>query len=265
MQYTQQLPIYQVDAFTSTRFKGNPAAIVPLQTWLPDDVMQAIAAENNLAETAFFVHEEDGFRLRWFTPTVEVRFCGHATLATAHVLYTHLNYTASEIRFFTKSGLFTVVKQEDTYVMNFPVDLIVACEPPLLIQESLVNVKILDCYKGLDDYLVIIESQAQLQALKPDFRLLAQVPSRGVIVSTKGEETDFVSRCFFPQSGIDEDPVTGSAHTTLTPYWAQQLGKNNLTAQQISARGGYLECILKEDRVVVCGKAITFLIGEIFV
>ncbi|NJL74324.1 MAG: PhzF family phenazine biosynthesis protein [Saprospiraceae bacterium] len=265
MQYTQQLPIYQVDAFTSIRFKGNPAAIVPLQTWLTDDIMQAIAAENNLSETAFFVPEENGFRLRWFTPTTEVRFCGHATLATAHTLYAHLNYTAPEIQFFTKSGLFTVVKQGELYLMNFPVDHIVACEPPLLIQESLGNVKILDCYKGLDDYLVIIESQAQLKALKPDFRLLTQVLSRGVIVSARGEDTDFVSRCFFPQSGIDEDPVTGSAHTTLTPYWAQQLGKNNLTAQQISTRGGYLECTLNAERVIVCGKAVTFLIGEFFI
>jgi len=265
MQHSQRLPLYQIDAFTNELFKGNPAAVVPLESWLPNEMMQSIAAENNLPETAFFVQETDGFGLRWFTPTIEVRFCGHATLATAHTLYEHLDYQHPEIRFFTKSGILVVKKRGQYYEMDFPADQIEACLPIPLVTESLGNVKILEWYKGQDDYMVILESQEVIEQLKPDFAMLSKLSSRGIIATAKGDESDFVSRCFFPQSGIDEDPVTGSAHTTLTPYWAAKFGKNELTAKQVSARGGYLHCTLNGTRVTVRGEGITYLIGEIII
>lgn len=260
------LPIYQADAFTDQRFKGNPAAVVPLETWLPRETMQAIAAENNLAETAFFVLNGDAFDLRWFTPTVEVDLCGHATLATARILYDFLGYTDDEIRFDTASGRLTVQRNGALLTLDFPAD------PPERISPTFrdeltaaLGTEPLDVYAGKTDLMAVLETEAAVAALQPDFRALAQIRARGVIVTAPGENVHFVSRFFAPQSGIDEDPVTGSAHTTLTPYWAHRLGELQLTARQVSPRGGDLWLELLGDRVLISGEAVVYLRGEIFV
>lgn len=258
-----KLKLYQVDAFTSKRFQGNPAAICPLENWLSDEMMQAIAAENNLAETAFYVPKGEDFHLRWFTPTTEVALCGHATLATAHILYSVYGYAKDVLRFHTQSGILTVSKEEDWLKMNFPADEIVQVEAPKEILEGL-GVQPKEVYRGKTDFLVILDHQTQIENLHPDFRLLAtQEDARGTIVTAPGKEVDFVSRCFFPQSGIDEDPVTGSAHTTMIPYWAHKLDKKQLTAQQLSSRTGFLKCTYAGDRVEIAGQAVTYLAGEI--
>ncbi|MCY7349771.1 MAG: PhzF family phenazine biosynthesis protein [Cytophagaceae bacterium] len=265
------LNIYQADAFTDQLFKGNPAAICPLDAWLPRETMLAIAAENNLAETAFFVKNGADFDLKWFTPTVEVDLCGHATLATAKILFDVLGYAEDLIRFHTNSGLLTVRRDSDLLTLDFPAD------PPELIsptfQEELtaaLGIAPVAVYTGKTDLLVLLDSQQQVESLQPDFRLLSQINVRGVIVTAPGDDAndapvDFVSRFFGPQSGIDEDPVTGSAHTTLTPFWAEKLGKTSLTARQISPRGGDLWLKLLGDRVEISGKAVVYLVGEIFV
>ncbi|MBS1663916.1 MAG: PhzF family phenazine biosynthesis protein [Bacteroidetes bacterium] len=266
------MQIYQVDAFTHELFHGNPAAIVPLQEWLPEDLMQQIAMENNLAETAYFVPQGDGFLIRWFTPTVEVALCGHATLAAAHVLYEQLGYKKDVIRFYSlKSGILEVTKGaapgngsggSRTLTLNFPAGAPEPVEPLPLIFEGL-GIPAQDLFKGPFDYMVVLQNEAQVKALTPDFRKLAGAPGRGVVVTAPGDGSDFVSRCFFPQSGIDEDPVTGSAHTMTVPYWAKRLGKNRLSAVQVSARRGELDCELQGDRVLMSGYAKTFLKGEI--
>ena len=221
--------IYQVDAFTDRLFGGNPAAVCPLDEWLPDAVMQQIAAENNLAETAFYVPQENDFALRWFTPTVEVDLCGHATLATAHVLFEIEGYRQPEIHFHTRSGVLTVQRQDDQLAMNFPADTLTPTELPPEVVEGLGKPPIQAVFRGKSDFLVVLENQEQLLSLAPDFKKLGEYRDiRATIVTAPGEAVDFVSRCFAPQSGIDEDPVTGSAHTTLTPYWAQRLGKLSL-------------------------------------
>ena len=257
-----QLQIFQVDAFTDRLFGGNPAAVVPLQNWLPDSVLQAIAAENNLAETAYFINNDNGFHLRWFTPAIEVMLCGHATLATAHVLCQHLGFAGDELVFDSLSGKLSVKKDSNFYTLNFPTDNLEQVETPDLLFQAL-EIDPVEVFRGREDYLVVVENQAVVENVKPDFRLLAQLGGRGVIVTAPGNEVDFVSRCFFPCAGIDEDPVTGSAHTTLTPYWTKRLGKNELTARQISKRGGALKCHLKGDRTEISGNAVTYLIGEI--
>lgn len=260
-----QIPIYQVDAFSSNVFGGNPAAVCPLESWLTDDLMQKIALENNLAETAFFVQETDTrFHIRWFTPTVEVDLCGHATLATAHVLFTELGYGHEVIEFFSRSGILTVQKQGDLLELNFPADEIKEVEPLPALNECL-GVNILHTYRGKSDYMVVLENETLVLELRPDFRQMATIEARGIIATAKGSKVDFVSRFFGPQSGIDEDPVTGSAHTTLTPYWAEQLGKTELSAWQISPRKGELWCKLEGDRVKIAGKAVLYLKGQIFV
>jgi len=256
------LDLYQVDAFTNQLFKGNPAAVVPLKAWLSDETMQAIAAENNLAETAFIVPKGEDFELRWFTPATEVRLCGHATLATAFVLFEQLNYQNKKIRFYTKSGVLIVEKEEDFLVMDFPADELEAVIILEIAQNGL-GAKIEALYKGKDDYLAILDSQETVEQLTPDFRMLAQLESRGIIATAKGTDFDFVSRGFFPQVGIDENPVTGSAHTTLTPYWSKVLKKETLTARQLSKRTGDLVCTLEGDRVLLKGQAVLYLIGKI--
>jgi PhzF family phenazine biosynthesis protein len=257
------LPVYQVDAFTSQLFGGNPAAVCPLDEWLPDDIMQSLGAENNLAETTFIVKEGDHYRIRWFTPTVEVKLCGHATLAAAHVFYTELGYTKDEIVFDSLSGLLKVSrKAEGLYTLDFPVDkLHPVIDVPDAIFEGL-GIGPVPVFKSSFDYMLVLRSQPEIEALKPDFKILATLDARGVIVTAKGEEADFVSRCFFPPSGIDEDPVTGSAHTCMVPYWAAQLDKTSLKAIQLSKRCGYLDCELKGDRVLMSGNAVTYLKGE---
>ncbi|MEX0719581.1 MAG: PhzF family phenazine biosynthesis protein [Balneolaceae bacterium] len=254
--------IYQVDAFTFDLFGGNPAAIVPLEEWLSDELMQNIAAENNLSETAFFVPEGDGYRLRWFTPVVEVDLCGHATLATAHILFEELGYDKDEIIFKTKSGLLTVSREGDRLLMDFPAVDMPKVEAPAMLFQALGINPTPEVYKT-DDYMVVLKSESAVFGLDPDFRLLGEVNARGIIVTAPGDEVDFVSRFFAPQSGIDEDPVTGSAYTKTTPYWSKKLGKHELEARQISKRKGNLTCRIKKDRVEILGKAVTFMKGEI--
>lgn len=258
--------LYQVDAFTSRLFGGNPAAIVPLEDWIPDSVMQAIALENNLSETAFIVPKgKHNFQIRWFTPTIEVDLCGHATVAAAHVLYEHLNYTHSEITFDSRSGILTVRKEVDWYILNFPSDILRKVPEYNAEFSRLFNIPVLETLKGKTDYMIVLEKEEDVISLQPDFVRLKQVPARGIIVTAKGNEVDFVSRFFAPQSGINEDPVTGSAHTTLTPYWAEKLTKNRLSALQVSARGGELFCKFIGSRVEIAGQAKTFLVGEIMI
>lgn len=258
------MTIYQVDAFTDTMFGGNPAAVVPLQEEIPDVLMQKIAAENNLAETAFYMAQGEDFLLRWFTPTTEVKLCGHATLASAHVLFEELGYDEDIIRFRTlHSGILSVKKTATGYEMDFPAD---SSEKVKNVPTGLIEglgVDFEEVRKGDTDYMVVLKSQDILESLRPDFKLLSQYEARGTIVTAPGKETDFVSRCFFPQSGVDEDPTTGSAHTTMTPYWAHRLGKNVLSARQLSERVGNLKCELREDRVLLRGSAVTYLKGEI--
>ena len=259
----RELKQYQVDAFADKIFAGNPAAVCPLDKWLPDELMQHIAMENNLAETAFFVREPEGFRIRWFTPTVEVDLCGHATLASAFVLFFHEHHSANEITFNSRSGPLTVSRSGNYLTLNFPRDVFKEVDPLPQLEESL-GARPIKTFRGKTDYMVVLEHEDLVRKMKPDFRLLSTVKARGVIVTAKGSTVDFVSRFFGPQSGGDEDPVTGSAHTTLTPYWSSVLGKSKLEAQQVSNRGGNLSCELAGDRVLIAGKAKLFSVGTIF-
>ncbi len=259
-----ELKIYQVDAFADKVFRGNPAAVCPLQEWLPDSVMQNIAMENNLSETAFYVKEKEGFRIRWFTPAVEVDLCGHATLATAFVIFNYEGHTENKITFNSRSGLLNVTKSAHLLTLDFPTDTLTAVNAPTELEDGL-GVKSKATFRGKTDYLVVLENEAQVQRLQPDMRKIAQVKARGVIVTARGEKVDFVSRFFGPQSGVDEDPVTGSAHTTLTPYWASVLHKTEFSARQLSLRGGDLTCRLKGSRVEISGEAKLFLKGTIFI
>jgi len=260
-----KLSIYQIDAFTDKLFCGNPAAIVPLNEWLSDETMLNIAAENNLAETAFYVPNENGFHIRWFTPSVEVDLCGHATLAAAYVIFNIQNYEGKSIRFESRSGELRVDCKEDWLTLNFPVDQFHIAVPPPALVESLTDTTMLEVYKGRTDYMVVLESEDAVKNLDFDIIVLSTIPARGIIVTAAGEDVDFVSRFFAPQSGIDEDPVTGSAHTTLIPYWAEKLDKTTLTAKQLSKRGGYLKCELDGDRVHIGGQARLYLKGEILI
>lgn len=257
-----KLPVYVVDAFNDKLFGGNPAAVCPLDAWLPAALMQKLAAENNLAETAFIVKEGDGYRIRWFTPAVEVKLCGHATLASAHIFYTELGYEGAELLFNSLSGVLKVSRKgAGVYTLDFPADPPrPADNVPFELMEGLgiANAEIL---KSSFDYFVVLPTEKDVEVLNPDFKTLAKAGLRGVIVTAKGDEVDFVSRFFAPQSGIDEDPVTGSAHTALVPYWAEKLGKTALTAIQISKRRGYLDCELKGDRVLMSGHAVTYMQG----
>ena len=259
------MKVYVVNAFTKEKFGGNPAAVVPLRQWLSDDLMQDIAAQHNLAETAFIVPQGNEYEIRWFTPTVEIALCGHATLASAHVLFNYLDYKKGKIIFHSKSGPLEVTKKNDGKLMlDFPVNAPVATGSLQAIEGGL-HVKPLEVYSSTFDYLVVLENQEAIEKLSPDFKILAQLPSRGVIVTAKGNEVDFVSRCFFPQSGIDEDSVTGSAHTVSVPYWAKRLGKQKMSAIQLSKRKGYLDCELVGDRVLMSGHAVTYLTGDIMI
>ncbi len=254
--------IFQVDAFSENLFEGNPAAVVPLEKWLPDAVMQMIAAENNLAETVFYVPKGNDFHLRWYTPTVEVDLCGHATLATAHVMYTHLGYNKPQINFDSRSGMLSVQRDGNILTLDFPKDDPVKIETPKAILEA-ITVRPLEVFEGKNFVLVVLNSQKEIEDLNPIIEEVKKAHRHGVIFTAKGNEVDFVSRCFFPNSGINEDPVTGSAHTILTPYWSAKLGKTKLEAKQLSKRIGHIGCELIGDRVKISGKAVTFLTGEI--
>ena len=258
------LPIYQVDAFTTKLFGGNPAAVVPMETWLPDEVMQKIAMENNLAETAFIVREPEGYRIRWFTPAVEVDLCGHATLASAYVFFNGLGHNSASISFNSRSGILIVTKNGDELTLDFPADEL--REIPLTSDiTSAFKEKPIAACKGKTDYMIVFGSENEIANMVPDISKINSLIARGVIVTAKGNEVDFVSRFFAPQAGIDEDPVTGSAHTSLTPYWSKQLGKKTLKAIQLSARRGYLTCVANGNRVQISGEGRLYLKGQIIV
>jgi PhzF family phenazine biosynthesis protein len=259
-----ELKIYQIDAFADKVFSGNPAAVCPLQEWPPAEVMQNIAMENCLAETAFYVNEKEGFRIRWFTPTVEVDLCGHATLATAFVLFHHENYKGDKIVFNSRSGPLSVTKSGDMLTLNFPVDALKEVNAIPELEQGL-GVKSLKTLKGKTDYMLVFDNEDQIKNMSPDFKMIGKVEARGIIVTAKGKQVDFVSRFYGPQSGMDEDPVTGSAHTSLTPYWAKVLGKTEFNAIQLSVRQGKLKCKLVGDRVEISGQAKLYLVGKIFI
>ena len=258
-----RIPIYQVDAFTAQRFKGNPAAVMPLSHFLDDDILQAIAAENNLAETAFLVADGDDYRLRWFTPSVEVPLCGHATLASAAVVMERLEPGRKDVIFHSASGPLTVSKTNTGYVLNFPARPSERIPTPRGLAEALGVVPI-EVYSNAFNYMAVLESVEILKSLAPDMAALARLDRNGVIVTTLGDETfDFISRYFAPAKGIPEDPVTGAAHCMLVPYWAKRLGKNEFRAYQASKRGGEVLCRLVGDRVELEGACVFYLEGEV--
>lgn len=256
-----KLKQFQVDAFARNVFEGNPAAVCPLDAWLPDEVLQAIAEENNLSETAFFLRSGDDFHLRWFTPVAEVDLCGHATLASAHVIFDALGYTKPTIRFETRSGGLVVERRDGMLAMDFPARPPEPCTPPAALIEGLGRkpVEVL----AADDYIAVFDTEAVVSSISPDLGKLRELGLRGVCVTAPGSSADFVSRFFAPNFGIPEDPVTGSAHCALAPYWATKLGKTTLSARQISKRGGNVLCELNGERVILLGCAVTFMQAEI--
>lgn len=256
-----ELPVFQIDAFTDTVFSGNPAAVCPLDDWPADDVMQAIAAENNLAETAFFVASDDGFNLRWFTPTLEVELCGHATLASAYLIFDRIAPDAETLRFQTRSGELTVARQDGRLFLDFPSypGPVVACPPALADGLGAVPTEVIEG----PNYMAVFAAEADIAALAPDMPTIGTLHPRGVIATAPGDRVDFVSRFFGPSFGVPEDPVTGSAHCMLTPYWARRLGKTWMEARQLSRRGGALICEDRGDRVGIGGNAVLYLEGRI--
>jgi PhzF family phenazine biosynthesis protein len=251
--------IYQVDAFASRVFEGNPAAVCPLEEWLGDEVMQAIATENNLSETAFFVREGEGYRIRWFTPEKEVDLCGHATLASAFVIFEHIEPSLQEVTFDSRSGLLNVSRGEELLALDFPSQPPAPCSAPPELAQGL-GAEPAEVLSS-QDYFAVFDHEKDIRLMEPDMTKLKKVGLRGVIVTAPGDEADFVSRFFAPSYGIDEDPVTGSSHCALTPYWARRLGKNRLHAYQLSRRGGELFCEDRGDRVMISGHAVLYLQG----
>lgn len=258
-----QLPIYQVDAFTESVFGGNPAAVVPLEQWLPDELMQRIAAENNQSETAFLVGGNGRYQLRWFTPTFEIDLCGHATLAAAYVLFEHKGEKSNSIMFETQSGELIVTRQGDLLGMDFPARPAVHCDAPALLFDA-IGKEPLTIYKARE-YMCVYPHEEDILALTPNSALFQKVDCFGVVVTAPSNDSacDFVSRYFYYEDGVKEDPVTGSAHCTLIPYWAEQLDKQMLFAKQVSHRGGELVCELKGNRVRISGKAVLYMQGQI--
>lgn len=256
-----KLNIYQIDAFAEKQFEGNPAAVVPLDEWLPDSVMQAIAEENNLAETAFFVPSESGYHIRWFTPNKEVKLCGHATLASAYVLFNILGCKEKVLSFESLSGVLLVSKSDNLLTLDFPVQPPEACNTPAPLTTGLGKVQ-LECLKH-DDYVAVFENEEDVLSITPNHEALKQLDLRGVIATAPSSEFDFIARFFAPKFGVPEDPVTGSAYTQLIPYWSGKLGKSKLLAKQVSSRGGKLLCELKGDRVLISGSAVSYMAGSI--
>jgi len=258
-----KIPIYQVDAFTSEVFSGNPAAVCILDSWIDDNLLQSIAAENNLSETAFLVYNNDGFDIRWFTPRTEVALCGHATLASAFVLFTCRDWSEKEIRFHTrKSGQLVVGKRSGLLEMDFPSRPAHIITAPPGLKEAL-GVTPITVLGSAEDLIFVLDNEKAVQELQPDISALERLECRGIIVTSRGTRSDFVSRFFAPGVGIPEDPVTGSAHCVLVPYWSSELHKKNLHAFQISKRGGELFCVNAGDRVKISGKAVLYLEGAI--
>jgi len=256
-----KLSIYQIDAFAEKAFEGNPAAVCPLLEWLPDEVMQSIAEENNLSETAFFVPTEEGFHIRWFTPVVEVDLCGHATLASAYVIFAFLGFEGKVINFKSKSGLLKVEQRDGLLVMDFPSQQPIPCETPDEIIQAFKKNPV-ECLKA-EDYIVVFRSEEDVISAQPDFEALSRLDLRGVAITSKSNRYDFICRFFAPKYGIKEDPVTGSSYTQLIPYWSNILGNTKLHAKQVSSRSGEIFCELLGNRVSIAGKAITYLVGEI--
>ncbi|MCP4687473.1 MAG: PhzF family phenazine biosynthesis protein [Desulfobacterales bacterium] len=256
-----EISLYQIDACASKLFEGNPAAVCPLEEWPSDEIMQSIAAENNLSETAFFIPRGDGFHIRWFTPVSEVDLCGHATLASAYVLFDILGYKGDKVAFDSRSGTLTVTRDNDRLVMDFPAQPPVSCDIPREILQAF-NITPVECLKS-EDYLVVFERESDVESAGPDFDRLQKLDLRGVIITAKSSRHDFVARFFAPKYGVPEDPVTGSAYTQLAPYWASQTGKKRFNAKQVSSRGGELTCEIVGDRVLISGKAVKYLEGKI--
>ncbi|MFM2282690.1 MAG: hypothetical protein RL222_194 [Bacteroidota bacterium] len=258
------MKIYQVDAFTNQVFKGNTAAVVPLEKWLDDALMKNIAAENNLSETAFFVQAGDVFQIRWFTPAVEIELCGHATLASAYVIFHYLQHDKEQIHFTCQVGDLFVTRKDDWITLNFPAIETQPVKSIPAVLSAAIGSHPLALYDSDSKLVALLESEDDVLRCQPDFALIAQL-EKNLIITAKGNEVDFVSRFFAPKSGINEDPVTGSAHAVLIPFWSKKLNKNELTAVQLSERTGYLKCKLLQDRVEMSGQAVCYLIGEIFV
>lgn len=259
----QELTLYQIDAFTDRRFGGNPAGVCPLKSWLPDSTLQAIAAENNVAETAFFVPEGDGYKLRWFTPTVEVELCGHATLATGFVISNFLEPGRDAMRFSTRSGTLGLTREGKGFVLDFPAREPKRVDPAPDFRKALGRQpkEVL----ATQQWLAVFENEADVRELRPDNAEIVALGRQGIIATAPGNDRDYVCRFFVPQAGIPEDPATGMAQCTLTPYWAKQLGKTELTGRQISRRVGEFRLELKGDRVRIAGEAVCYLKGSIFV
>lgn len=256
-----ELTLYQIDAFASKLFEGNPAAVCPLDEWLPDEIMQSIAEENNLSETAFFIPTDDGFHIRWFTPKSEVDLCGHATLASAYVLFNILGYKGDRVVFNSKSGILTVTKDDEWLVMDFPAQPPVLCDIPKEIVKAF-DIAPIECLKS-EDFIVVFEHEIDIESANPDFEQLKKLDLRGVIITAKSIRYDFIARVFAPKYGVPEDPVTGSAYTQLAPYWASKIGPKRFSVKQVSSRGGELNCEIAGDRVLISGKAIKYLEGKI--
>jgi PhzF family phenazine biosynthesis protein len=257
-----QLPIYQIDAFASRVFAGNPAAVCPLEEWLPDATMQAIAAENNLSETAFFCREGDDYAIRWFTPGVEVELCGHATLASGYLLLTRLTPEVDIVQFSSRSGPLSVIRKGDEFALDFPAQPASPAETPAGLADALSAAPSSVLTMG-QRLFAVFDDAAQVRGLTPDMVAVARLAPGGLTATAPDTAYDFVSRHFAPSHGIPEDPVTGSTHTTLTPYWAERLGKATLRAAQLSARGGELNCTLDGDRVEIAGQAVLYMEGKI--
>lgn len=257
-----RLPLFQIDAFADQAFTGNPAAVIPLQTWLPDELMQRIAAENNLSETAFFVPEVDGFHLRWFTPAAEIDLCGHATLATAFVILNELEPGRQRVSFQSMSGPLTVTREAELFCLDFPTRPPRPLPCPAGFAEAL-GAEVKEAWLVRDLYAVL-EDEASVRDLRPNLEALSRVEPTSFVVTAPGTDCDFVSRCFAPREGIPEDPVTGSTHCVLVPYWAQRLGKTRLHARQLSRRGGEIFCELQGPRVKLAGRAVKVIEGSFF-
>ncbi len=259
--------IYQIDAFAEKVFQGNPAAVCPLEHWLDDTILQGIARENNLAETAFFVPKEDGFHIRWFTPTQEVSLCGHATLASAFVIFTELEPERRFVQFESKSGPLRVTRKGSLFEMDFPAYLMTPCQSPPdnLLKGLKGQVQEVFVVEEVPNYYVILKTEDEVYKIEPDLNLIEQLHPYGVIVTAPGNQSDCVSRYFVPSYGVPEDPVTGSIHSTLVPYWANRLNKSKIHAYQASQRGGDLFCEDKGERVLIKGHAVKYLTGNIYI
>lgn len=261
-----EIALYQVDAFTDRVFGGNPAAVCPLEAWLPDETMQAIAFENNLSETAFFVANGTGYHLRWFTPAIEVQLCGHATLAAAYVIANHINRGVEKVLFESASGPLLVVRRGEVYTLDFPTIASAPFDDQGAVSEALgvTPQAVLKAEKGkARKMMAVLASEAEVREIDPHLARVARLPAQGLIVTAPGDDCDFVSRYFAPHAGIDEDPVTGSAHCLLVPYWAERLGRKKMEARQISARGGSLSVEDQGERVLLSGRVAPYLEGRL--